>query len=128
MIVCRFTCCCFAALVHPSFQQGTITDTVQVAGLAKELKRERLALSRAQQVPLTRASGGNLPLLRNASLDSLLTKPVLETPPAPVAPAIVQKAPTLEQKAENQPGTRLAQQAEQGEGVQDMANTLTDAE
>ena len=108
--------------------RATISDTVQVAGLAKELKRERLALSRAQQVPLTKASGGNLSLLRNASVGSLLTTPILETPPAPMAPAVVQKAPAVVQKAESQPGAQLAQQAEQGEGVQDMADTSTDAE
>ena len=109
-------------------RRATISDTVQVAGLAKELKRERLALSRAQQVPLTKASGGNLPPLRNASAGLLLTTPVLETPPAPMAPAVVQKVPALVQRAESQPGAQLAQQAEQAEGVQAVADTSTDAE
>jgi hypothetical protein len=99
---------------------------VQVAGLAKELKRERLALSKAQQVPLTKASGGNLPLLRNASVGLLLTTPALETPPAPMAPAVVQKVPAVVQRAESQPSAH--QLAQQGEGVQAVADTPSDTE
>ncbi|CAK0772077.1 hypothetical protein CVIRNUC_003926 [Coccomyxa viridis] len=124
----------------------------EVAGLAKELKRERQALSKAQQVPTTQSTADTLPAItdplpaaKSAGVSSVGTDaasavkdvsriPVLQPPPVPAAPAIVQKAPAIVEKApelDSAAGAQLAQlsdtkrQAREGQAAAD--NTTDDA-
>ena len=130
----------------------TLSLYAQVAGLAKELKRERQALSKAQQVPTTQstadaqsANTDALPTVRGASVGSVATDAVaavedastvavLQPPPVPAAPAIVQKAPAIVEKApelDSAAGAQLAQlvdtKRQAGEGQAAADNTTDDA-
>ena len=118
-----------------------MASCLQVAGLAKELKRERLALSRAQQVPLTQSTAGMMAQpKKDSGMASMLKPPpaqqegkgaqrlagvmaalnytgvesLLKPPPAPAAPAVAaQEVPAGEGAGEeSQAGAQLAQLGE----------------
>ncbi len=118
-----------------------MASCLQVAGLAKELKRERLALSRAQQVPLTQSTAGMMAQpKKDAGMASMLKPPpaqqqgqgaqslagvmaalnytgvesMLKPPPAPAVPAAAaQEVPAGEGAGEgSQAGAQLAQLGE----------------
>ena len=100
----------------------TLDVHAQVAGLAKELKRERQALSKAQQVPTMQSSADALPAytdplpaVKGAGVSSGVTDTVsavkdasitsvLQPPPVPAAPVAVQKAPAVRYQAAGQGG------------------------
>ena len=142
---------CMRGELKPKGSQ-TLHVHAQVAGLAKELKRERQALSKAQQVPTTQSTADTLPAItdplpaaKSAGVSSVGTDaasavkdvsriPVLQPPPVPAAPAIVQKAPAIVEKApelDSAAGAQLAQlsdtkrQAREGQAAAD--NTTDDA-
>ena len=130
----------------------TLHVHAQVAGLAKELKRERQALSKAQQVPTTQSTADALPAVtdplpaaKSAGVSSADTDavaavkdvsriPVLQPPPVPAAPAVVQKAPAIVEKAPelgSAAGAQLAQLADTkwqaGDGQAAAENATDDA-
>ena len=130
----------------------TLHVHAQVAGLAKELKRERQALSKAQQVPTTQSTADALPAITDrlpaaksagvssigtdaaAALGGASATAVLQPPPVPAAPAVVQKAPAIVEKApelDSVAGAQLAQlsdtKRQAGEGQAAADNTTDDA-
>ena len=154
---------CIRAAPHAAHNPGQGTERLifilpcfQVAGLAKELKRERLALSKMQQVPATQVTGDTMSRPKEGGMTSALSPPpaqlqagsslagtteglkdvgmlaVPQPPPTPAAPAVAgQKVPAGGGAGEDgQAGTQLAQVGEDRPPQTEVqaAGEMTDAE